>query len=65
LNARTEADMSKLEEDRLNLVTSVKGRKSQERKELFEDGLLNRMIEKGKVKINQDVIRRLIDSYRA
>jgi peptidyl-prolyl cis-trans isomerase D len=65
LNAKTEADMSKFEEDRLNLVTAVKGRKSQERKDLFEDGLVNRLIEKGKVKINQDVIRRLIDSYRA
>ena len=65
LNAKTAADMSKMAEDRMNLITAIKGRKAQERKDLFEDGLVNRMIEKGKVKINQDIIRRLIDSYRA
>ncbi len=65
LNAKIDADMSKMAEDRINLITGIKGRKAQERKDLFEDGLVNRMIDKGKVKINQDVIRRLIDSYRA
>ena len=57
--------MSKLTEERANLITAIKGRKAQERKDLFEDGLVNRMIDKGKVKINQEIIRRLIDSYRA
>ena len=31
---------------------------------VLEDGLITRMIDKGKVKINQDMIRRLIDAYR-
>ena len=65
LNANSAADMSKLAAERTNLITGIKGRKAQERKDLFEDGLVNRLIDKGKVKINQDVIRRLIDSYRA
>lgn len=65
LNANSAADMSKLAAERVNLITGIKGRKAQERKDLFEDGLVNRLIDKGKVKINQDVIRRLIDSYRA
>ncbi len=65
LNAKVDADMSKLAEERANLITAIKGRKAQERKDLFEDGLVNRMIDKGKVKINQEIIRRLIDSYRA
>ncbi|MFN0102402.1 MAG: peptidylprolyl isomerase [Bryobacteraceae bacterium] len=65
LNAKSDADLSKLAEDRINLITGIKGRKAQERKDLFEDGLVNRLIDRGKVKINQDVIRRLIDSYRA
>jgi peptidyl-prolyl cis-trans isomerase D len=65
LNAKSEADMSKMAGDRLNLITGIKGRKAQERKDLFEDGLVNRLIDQGKVKLNQDVIRRLIDSYRA
>lgn len=65
LNAKSDLDMSKMPEERLNLITGIKGRKAQERKDLFEDGLVNRMIDKGKIKINQNVIRRLIDSYRA
>lgn len=65
LNSKTEADLSQMTASRIDLVTAVKGRKAQERKDLFEDGLVNSMIDKGKVKINQDVIRRLIDSYRA
>jgi hypothetical protein len=65
LNAKVDADMSKIAAERTNLVTAIKGRKAQERKDLFEDGLVNRMIDKGKIKINQDMIRRLMDSYRA
>jgi peptidyl-prolyl cis-trans isomerase D len=65
LVSKTDADMSKLATERPNLITGIKGRKAQERKDLFEDGLVNRLIEKGKIKINQDIIRRMIDSYRA
>ncbi|HEU0122520.1 MAG TPA: peptidylprolyl isomerase [Bryobacteraceae bacterium] len=65
LVSKTEANMSKMGEDRVNLITAIKGRKAQERKDLFEDGLVARMIDKGKVKLNQDMIRRLIDSYRS
>ena len=65
LVSKTDADMSKLATERANLITGIKGRKAQERKDLFEDGLVNRLIEKGKIKINQDIIRRMIDSYRA
>lgn len=65
LVSKTDADMSKLASERTNLITGIKGRKAQERKDLFEDGLVNRLIDKGKIKINQDIIRRMIDSYRA
>ena len=65
LNAKSDADMGKMAAERINLVTAIKGRKAKERLDLFEDGLVNRLIDKGKIKINQDVIRRLIDSYRA
>ena len=65
LNAKSDADMGKMAAERINLVTGIKGRKAKERLDLFEDGLVNRLIDKGKIKINQDVIRRLIDSYRA
>jgi hypothetical protein len=47
------------------MVSALKGRKSQERKDLFEDGLVHRLIEQGKVKINTDAIKRLQSSYRS
>jgi len=65
LNAKSDADMSNLAGDKSNLIVGIKGRKAKERLDLFEDGLINRLIDKGKIKLNQDVIRRLIDSYRA
>jgi len=65
LNAKSDADMSKLAAEKSDMIVAIKGRKAKERLDLFEDGLVNRLIEKGKIKLNQDVIRRLIDSYRA
>ncbi len=65
LVSKTDANMANLAAERTNLITGIKGRKAQERKDLFEDGLVNRLIDKGKIKINQDIIRRMIDSYRA
>lgn len=64
LVSKVDADLSRIPAERIDIVTAVKGRKAQERKDLFEDGLITRMIDKGKVKINQDMIRRLIDAYR-
>jgi peptidyl-prolyl cis-trans isomerase D len=61
---KADADMSKLPEQRETLVTALKGRKARERQELFEDGILTELIREGKVKINQDVINRLVASYR-
>jgi peptidyl-prolyl cis-trans isomerase D len=65
LNAKSDADLSNLAAEKSNLLVGIKGRKAKERLDLFEDGLINRLIDKGKIKLNQDVIRRLIDSYRA
>jgi peptidyl-prolyl cis-trans isomerase D len=63
--AKVEADMAKLAAEREGMVSALKGRKSQERKDLFEDGLVHRLIEQGKVKINTDAIKRLQSSYRS
>jgi len=63
--AKVEADMAKLAAEREGMVSALKGRKSQERKDLFEDGLVNRLVEQGKVKINTDAIKKLQSSYRS
>lgn len=63
--AKVEADMAKLATEREGMVSALKGRKSQERKDLFEDGLVHRLVEQGKIKINTDAIKKLQSSYRS
>ena len=46
------------------LLGKVRQRKTQERKDLFEEGILQYLERKGKVKINQDAIKTIRDSYR-
>ena len=59
------ADASGLNAAREQLVLSLKQRKSQERKDLFEDGVMTRLIKEGKVKKNQDTIKRLVNQYQS
>jgi peptidyl-prolyl cis-trans isomerase D len=59
------ADPSGLNAAREPLVLSLKQRKAQERKDLFEDGVMTRLIKEGKVKKNQDTIKRLVNQYQS
>jgi len=58
------ADMSKFAALRPGLRDELKAKKAQERAELFEAGLREQLIKEGKVKIHQDVVNRLVASYR-
>ncbi|MEK7403742.1 MAG: peptidyl-prolyl cis-trans isomerase [Acidobacteriota bacterium] len=62
--AKTAADTSKLAEQREAILTEIKRRKARDRDELFTDSLRTRLIQDGKVKIHEDVIRRLASAYR-
>jgi arginine/ornithine N-succinyltransferase beta subunit len=57
-------DMSKLPEQRATLRDEIKSQKARDRNSLFEAGLREALIKQGKIKIHQDVINRLIASYR-
>ena len=57
------ADASALAATRDQVLLTLKQKKAQERKELFEDGLLTTLIKEGKVKKNQDTIKRLVTQY--
>ncbi|MCC6366195.1 MAG: hypothetical protein IT165_21975, partial [Bryobacterales bacterium] len=57
-------DMSKLPEQRYDTLLRLKSRKAQERKDLFEDGLVQYLKSKGVIKIHQDTVKRLIESYK-
>lgn len=58
------ADAAALAATRDQILLSLKQKKAQERKELFEDGLLTNLIKEGKVKKNQDTIKRLVTQYQ-
>jgi peptidyl-prolyl cis-trans isomerase D len=57
-------DMSKLPEQRVALRDEIKSQKARDRNSLFEAGIRDALIKQGKIKIHQDVINRLIASYR-
>jgi len=61
--ARTDADMSKFAEERSNILNALKSRKARERSELFVDSIRTRLVREGKVKIHEDVIRRIASAY--
>jgi hypothetical protein len=60
-----EPDMSKLPAERAAIRDQIKSQKAQQRDQLFEAGLKERLIKEGKIKIHQDVINRLIAGYRS
>ena len=62
--ARTPADMSQFAAQRATLLQEVKNTKARERLELLQEGIRDQLIKEGKIKIHQDVINRLVTSYR-
>jgi peptidyl-prolyl cis-trans isomerase D len=64
VTGKTEADMSKLPAERESMLLQIKRRKATERKDLFEDGIVDALIREGKVKIHDNAIRRLVAAYR-
>lgn len=64
ITGKTPPDMAKFQVQRFDLLLRLKGQKAQERRDLFEDGVVNHLKQKGIVKINQDVVKRLIDTFK-
>jgi peptidyl-prolyl cis-trans isomerase D len=62
--ARNPADMSQLEAQRDGIAQQIRERQMRERAEVFETTLRDRLLKEGKIKIHQDVINRLVSSYR-
>jgi peptidyl-prolyl cis-trans isomerase D len=62
--AKVDADMSKLPEQREAILRQLKSQKSQERGQLFQDGIVNKLTQEGKIKIHKDVMSRLVARYR-
>lgn len=64
VTAKRPADMAKFKDQQFDILLRLKGRKAQERKDLFEDGLIQFLKQKGVIKIHQDTLKRLMDSYK-
>jgi peptidyl-prolyl cis-trans isomerase D len=63
--AHVAPDMSKMVgEERTKTRDELKGQKGRDREALFEAGLRETLIKQGKIKVHQDVINRLIASYK-
>ena len=56
--------MSQLPAQRDSILLSLKRKKAQERRELFEDGLVTQLVKEGKVKKYQDNIKRLLTNFQ-
>lgn len=57
-------DMSHLAQEREAILDGIKRKKARERDDLFEDGVLARLIKDGKVKIHEDAVKRLTQAFR-
>jgi hypothetical protein len=56
--------MSQLPAQRVTIRDELKRQKGHDRGMLFEAGLREALIRQGKIKVHQDVINRLIASYK-
>jgi peptidyl-prolyl cis-trans isomerase D len=62
--SHAQPDMSKLPEQRGAIREDLKRQKASDRNALYEAGVREDLIRRGKVKIHQDVINRMMASYR-
>ncbi len=60
---RIPADMSQIEIDRQALVGAIRERKLRERREMFEEGLIESLKAKGKLNVKDELVKRLAQSY--
>jgi peptidyl-prolyl cis-trans isomerase D len=62
--SHTAADPSQMGEQRIAIREELKARKSRDRSMIFEAGLRQKLLQQGKIKLYQEVIARISQSYR-
>ena len=62
--SHVQPDMSKLAEQRNSIRDELKTQKGRDRNNLFEAGLRDALAKEGKIKINQDVVKRIMANYQ-
>ena len=61
--AKTAADASLLAAQSAGIRSELKQQKENDRVQFFQDGLKKRLEQEGKLKVRQDVVTRLVQSY--
>ncbi|MDE3196663.1 MAG: hypothetical protein KGN84_09985, partial [Acidobacteriota bacterium] len=62
--SRTPADMTLLAGQAAGLREEIKQQRQRDRAQLFQEGLRSRLTADGKLKINDDVIKRIVANYQ-
>ncbi|MBX5496571.1 MAG: peptidylprolyl isomerase [Bryobacteraceae bacterium] len=62
--AKIPADMTQLAAQREQIRNKLKSEKARERQELLEDSVVTQLTKDGEIKVNQNVMTRLVNSYR-
>lgn len=62
---KTGADPKDFAAQKDNIVTNLKQKKMEERKLLFQDSVLSKLIQEGKVKYHKDVVNQIMQRYKA
>jgi peptidyl-prolyl cis-trans isomerase D len=63
IDAQIPADLTELPTQTAVLREQIRQQKTKDRGTMFEDGLKKRLQEEGKLKVHQDVLTRLVQSY--
>lgn len=59
------ADPARLANERDGILFQLKGKKAEERSQLFQDSVLTKLTQEGKVKVHKDVINKILARYRS
>ena len=65
VTAKVEPEMKDFAAQRDTIISSIKQKKLEERGNLFQDSIVNKLIQQGKVKYHKDVVNQIIQRYRA
>ena len=59
------ADSGKMVAERESILLQLKSKKAEERSQLFQDSIMTKLVQEGKVKVHRDVINRILARYRS
>jgi len=58
-------DMNAFNAQRASLIDELKSTRAQDSYSLFQDSILSRLMQEGKIKVHKDVVDRLMARYRS